>query len=390
MNASRIMFSGFGLCSSLGGYKDACAAYRAGLNRFSAHTEVKTMFPGNEEPVPLTVAPAACNIFAYQGLARTVKLFQFAYADLLDNIEQDLPQENIALLFTMPDPLEREQNLDIDEELAREQRLQEYVDALKAPLFTICPGLKDIPMQCSFGERAAFARVLKKAITLLNTGKVDHCLVMVADSLLDDHMLQVQLQENRLKTEDNPVGYIPGEGAAAILLSSEALSKSDKNREPLAANINVSIDNRTVDEQIPEIEDEAQLDKLIDQQQRASWHGEKLVNVLTDLLGDSYEQQSFPQHISDVNGEEHRAIELGNTLVKLRLQCPSASFSEVQVPALGFGEVGAVMGPLALMTVAAAVQRGYATQREFVITLSDESGKRAAIKLLFSAPKEEE
>jgi len=367
-----VAISGIGLCSSLGGYLDACAAFRAGLNRFNAHEEMMTMEAGDEEPTSLTVAPAATNLWQYQGVGRSVKMLHQAYQDFLCHYQQTIPTEHLQVLLAMPDPEDRSLDMDPYPGISREARLQEYVDAVTKPLLPkLDEAFTRLPLQCVFGDRVAFARILKKAIEAILDGQTHHCLLMVADSLLNDVTLDAQMNENLLKHGGNPVGYIPGEGAAVILLSALGASgNQDAKVFPLPAKIGV-----TLDESVINLGD--------DEADTEQWLGEKLMAVIRSTVRESISNKIFPQTVSDINGEERRAIEMGNIQVKMKMTYPDARFLEAQVPALGFGELGAMTAPIALATAVAGIQRGYAQHREHLITLSEDNGKRAVIRLQF-------
>ncbi len=386
-HSSLINIAGIGLCSSLGGCQDACAAFRAGLTRFSEHDNVKVMFSGDEEPTPLTVAPAATNLMGYQGVGRMIKLLAGAHSDLLSNLNHPVPKEGLVILLAMPDPQTRADEMEL-EDVSRDERLQAYADLVVMPLFArIDPELNNIPMQMVFGERIAFARILKKATDFLANGTAQHCLLLVADSLVDDKVLDKLLGENQLKTADNPVGFIPGEGAAMMLLSA---SGSQNTR----ANISLAIDNTTLEDtrrqtdETPAEEpvladDDLEAAQKLKAEERVQWQDNKLFTMIRSLLLSKYENQYLPQLVSDMNGQENRAIEYGLIQVGFQQFYPQAHSLEEKVIALGFAEVGAMMGPLAMATIVASVQRGYARNHEFIISLSEENGKRAVIKLQF-------
>ena len=362
-----VHIAGIGLSTSLLGFADSCAGFRAGINRFVAHQEIQTMRAGDEEPTPLTVSPAANNLWCYQGIAKTVKMLEIAYKDFIANYQQPVPTDSLQILLATPDPEDRALDMDIPPNTSLEAGLHEYISALSEPLNSKLDSiLEQAQLQCVFGDRVAFARILQKAINLINSGEARHCLLLVADSLLDDEMLDLQLANNLVKTGDNPLGYIPGEGAAVILLSSQPPTKPGKNS--INAKIGVSIHRENID-----FEDE--------QAELNQWQGNTLLKLTQSQTKDLYENQWFPQLISDINGEERRAIELGNFMVKLKLAYPNASFLNHIVPALSFGEVGCMTGALAFATVIASRQRDYANSNEFLITLSEAYGKRAAIKM---------
>lgn len=373
-SAYSVQISGIGLCSSLGGYRDACAAFRAGLNRYTAHDSISVMNPGDEEAEPLTIAPANIGQ-GYQGTGRMTKMLLQAYQDLAANIGAQIPFEDLQILLALPNPADREHNADFAYDTSREERLRAYSERITSPLFErIDKRLNDLPMQMVFGDRIAFPRILEKGAQLLAEGQAQHGLLLVADSLLDDKVLDTLRRRRQLKTSDNPVGFIPGEGAAVIWLS-----RTGTTSEAFAtASLAIAIDRSTVKVQDPDDESAE-----FSPEERQSWLGAKLMAVVKMVLTSSYEQQFLPQMVSDINGQENRAIEWGMMQTLLKRDYPQATSLAEQIPALSFGETGTMTGALGLATIIASVQRGYARNREFLITLSERDGKRAVIKLNF-------
>lgn len=357
MRANKIKLSGIGLCSSFGGFNDACAANRAGLDRFSGHPHFKIMNSGDEEPQPLCIAPAATNLFGYENEARLIKMFSLAWQDLLGNIDP-CRTGNPMVFLALPDPEERGRDMQVAWDAPRAECLQSWLDRFMQRLFDqIDPKLHSAPVQAVFGDRHAFPRILEKARESIVNGASQACLLMVADSLLRDSYLQIQLENRQIKASNNPVGYIPGEGAAIILLTSEVTGN------PKEISLGMEVGNSECDEN----EDQ--------------WSSENLFRLLISLADSGYEKTWFPQIVSDINGIERRAMELGMLQVKLKHHYPKARFLDTQIPALGFGEVGTMMGALAFATAIASVRSGYALHRQFFIGLSEESGKRSIIKL---------
>lgn len=375
MNAvTQINISGFGLCSSLGGFSDACAAFRAGINRYVAHPTMALMNPGDEEPIPLTIAPAASGLLGYQGAGRKIKMLKLAYLDLLSQGLSKIPTEGLHILLAMPDPESRAFEMEYPEEVTRMKRLQDYSSLITGPLFEQTdPTLSQAPMQMVFGDRVAFARLIQKSTEILSQGQAKHCLLIVADSLINDNYLDLLWGQGKLKTADNPVGYIPGEGAAMILLSA-----TDQSLDTAAASVRAIVDNSVIQQYDPENHSPEN-----GEQELQSWQGKKLAAVARLLLGSSDGYTDHPHFISDLNGQENRSMEWGMFQVDLKSQFPDAVMVNEFYPAVGFGEVGTMMGPLAMAISMASVQRNYAQQRSFVILLSEENGKRATIQLRF-------
>ncbi|WNO08429.1 hypothetical protein [Teredinibacter sp. KSP-S5-2] len=354
-----VNITGIGLCSSLGGYKDACAAYRAGLNRFAAHDHMQLMFPGDEEPSPLTVA-AAPALNGYADTGRTIKMLQRAYGDLLANLKHAVPGR-VAVLLALPDPYDREIDLGVAPNTPREEYLRIYLDSFVPNLLhQLNPALNQASLQTVFGDRLAFARILQKAKEILANAEADHCLLMISDSLLGAEDLELQLECDMLKTADNPVGYIPGEGAAIILVS----TAGGQGGVPMS--VDIAMDRTTFDINDGDAEVE-------------SWSGKKLFALYEQLLPE--ELRYYPELILDINGQENRAMEYGMLQVLLKTRYPKLPPPEEHIPALGFGEVGAMMGALALITLVASVERQYARQCNFLISLSEDSGRRALIRI---------
>lgn len=372
-----VCVSGIGLCSSLGGYQDACAAFRAGLTRFSPHPKMKVMNPGDEEGEPINIAPAATNLFNYQGVGRLIKMFHNAYLDLQSRMPGEIPKENLTILIALPDPEDRAYEIASDEVLSRDKRLQDYSELITEPLFTrIDPLLGKVPTQLVFGERIAFARILQKATTMLNNGAAQYCLLLVADSLTGDDMLDTLWGSKQLKTSDNPTGFIPGEGALMMLLSANSVAQDASSRLSISCLI-----DQTIYEKNDSSED---IDKPeMSQEKLESWQGKRLMNVVKPFLTPIYENHYIPRIVSDINGQNKRAMELANLLVGISQNYHTIYRHEEIIPALSFGELGTMMGALAMLSCIASVERGYANTNEFLILLSDDDGKRAAIKLMF-------
>ncbi|MET1254935.1 hypothetical protein [Aliikangiella maris] len=378
MSSHNIYFSGIGLCSPIAGFKDACAAFYAGLNRFDTFD---TMANQSEDAVNISIAPAATNLEGYQGVAKTVKMLNMAFDDLCDNLKAPLPQNDLCILTAMPEPQHRQLALTNQQQSWQEQ-LNSYISMITMPLFNKLaadnPVLSSAPMQWVFGDRVAFARILNKAIQLINEGSYQHCLLMVADSLINRANLDTLQDAQQVKTDNNPVGFIAGESAAMILLSNQAIGE-----HAFSLNIQVASDESTIEQAIAQVEPQTP-DEENEQQiqlERNLWQGEKLMPLIKQLISQNYENQWFPRCFSDINGTEYRAVEFGNLQVKLKQAYPKAYFMQPLIPSLSFGEQGTMTGPLAFACAIAGMQRGLARHNEMLITLSEQSGKRAAIAL---------
>lgn len=362
---------------------------RAGLNRFRIHDHISVMAPGDSEPGPISIASVAYNLDGYQGLARVVKMLDHAWQDLLDNTCRQRPGSDALVLMALPDPIEREFDFDYatdvqdavdldDTNSHRAIRRQTYCDLITSRLYDALwkkhqLDLKPLALQVVFGDRVAFARILEKAGALLDQGHITECYLMVHDSLIGDSMLDTLWQQGQLKTADNPVGFIPGEGAAVIWLT-----KAGRHKSAFKTQLSVTMDRSSFAAYSP-VNNEA----LLSDEERVSWHGHKMLKILAPLLGDIKKQTSPRQLLIDINGQENRACEFGNLQVLLKKDNPRAQHLEPIIPALGFGETGAMAGAYAFACILASAHRVYAKSRNFIILLSERDGRRAAARLLF-------
>src|ERR1019366_3776009 len=86
----------------------------------------------------------------------------------------------------------------------------------------------------SFGGHAGFAGALQKAEIMVASNRLERCLVGAVDSCLDPEFLLAAAVRGLLKTAVNPVGFIPGEAAAFVLIERTADARRATSR-PLAS-----------------------------------------------------------------------------------------------------------------------------------------------------------
>ena len=85
--------------------------------------------------------------------------------------------------------------------------------------------------------------------------------------------------------------------------------------------------------------------------------------------------------ITDQNGESYRAMEWGNTMV--RLTARSQTFAEplLWYPAASFGDTGDASGAVSLYMSSCAFERGYAPAKTVVVISSSDGPSLAAVLL---------
>ena len=277
--------------------------------------------------------------------------------------------DNTLLLIALPIPEDRGIEIEAEDETPRQEVLQTYTDSIISPLFNCTDtNLHTFPRQIVFGERITFARMLKKSFEILTAGQFEHCLLLTVDSLLDEETLDLLAEDKALLTSDTPTGFIPGEWAAALLLSSTSQGT------PFQAKVAIDLDEINFEE-----EDETVLDDAI----LKSWQGRKLLHCLKEVYPAKEDTGYFPHVISDFNGQELRASEYGSLQAQIQKNYPNLSWLPDRIPATSFGELSNLSGAIALAIAVAGIERRYAQTRETIILLSEISGKRAAINIRF-------
>ena len=91
--------------------------------------------------------------------------------------------------------------------------------------------------------RAAGLVALDDALTLLDRGRASSVLVGAVDSYLDLGLLEALDREGRLKTGDVSDGFVPGEGAAFLLIAASRAGR--RYGSPPVARIDASLPTRT-------------------------------------------------------------------------------------------------------------------------------------------------
>lgn len=366
--------NGIGLATPAGGFFDACAASYAGLNRFGGHSSLGNCMAGDDESTPLTVSAMPAYINQYEGHARVFKLLECALDDFCANLNSSmdniLQPDQTAILMALPDPADRLLDDDAEAE-PRDVRLQSYIDRISQKVLSgKYAFLQQCSLQCVFGERQAFARVMDKASELIAGGHVAHCLVLTVDSLIHLEYLIFLKDENCLKDAENPVGFIPGEGASVFLLGESAIPQS--KRFNLPCHIEVNLDRQSVDEE-----------KLRDR-----WLGADLYSLMSSLVPNNGALESFPHIFTDVNGEEKRAVEFAQVNMSVKRDFGKAYKDDnYTIPALSFADTGSFSGAISFGLIAYLFLRpSFASKtpiidKHFLILLSDTDGKRSVIKV---------
>jgi 3-oxoacyl-[acyl-carrier-protein] synthase-1 len=208
--------------------------------------------------------------------------------------------------------------------------------------------------------RTSFGIALAWARTLLEEETVPAVLVAAADSLLAWPTLKAYLPMDRLLTKENSNGFMPGEGATAVLLDANA----DDERLRVIG-LGYGMEPAAIGTELP---------------LRADGLTTAIKNALTDAECELHE---LDFRITDLSGEQYYFKEAALALGRI-VRVHKEEF-DVWHPAECIGEVGAVAGLAALVLADSACRKGYAPGLGILCHAAIDSGERAAAVLRYGS-----
>jgi 3-oxoacyl-[acyl-carrier-protein] synthase-1 len=204
----------------------------------------------------------------------------------------------------------------------------------------------------------AGAAALIRARQLLYQEQVPLCLIVGVDSLLVAGSLAVFEERNRLLTSMNSNGFIPGEGAAEILVG-----RPTKSNEPeiLCLGIGSGRESATVDSEDP-------------------LRGDGLVQAFNLATADSGRTLAAADYrITDSNGEQYWFKEAALAVTRTLRERKEEFF--IWHAADCIGETGAAAGLVALAVALVAARKGYAPGPGVLCHFGSDDGVRMALML---------
>ncbi len=354
------------MSSCLGPYLTACAAFRAGISRVRTSREFRYFPEGDNAPVPLQTCAIPVTTFGFSSAGRLVAILCETLSDLGSRLGLEELGPDTAFFLVLPDPLERAfpMRTELEEDpIRRMEVLGSYV--LKQTFENLGMMWRGGSGRFFIGGHDAFARALQAAQVLLSSRRAGSCIVAAIDSLLSAPTLGRLVMERRVKTDDNPVGFIPGEVGVAMLLRPAGGVRQERATSPvLIHGVHVLA--------VQEAEKSAD---------RA------LVSCIEQVLPRGEPTFVEPLLVSDHNGEQRRAMEWGSLQVQLRAAHPEWRLERAWFPAIGFGETGAASAGVGVCVAARGLERGYAQAQAALVLTTGEEGARAAILLAPSSPR---
>ena len=317
----------------------SAAAVRAGINAFAKHS-----YMVDAVGLPMHVASFPW-IDAVRGIAERIgDALVTAVQEALAPLPQ--PPPPIALLVNLPPP-----RPGLPADLAR--RIGVRLDDEFAGVF----------------ERVTFAALghagglvgLQSAQQWLATRPDCVCIVAGADSYLDPDMLEWLEQTDQVHSagkRNNAWGFVPGEGAGALLLAAPELLRRLR-LTPFGSVRGVGVGRET---------------ELIGTGSVCLGLG--LTGAVRTAVTPLRDEQRLTDVYCDMNGEPYRADEYAFVVTRTRERFVSAS--DFVAPADCWGDVGAASAPLLIVLACIAGAKHYAKGSAALVWASSVSGERGA------------
>jgi 3-oxoacyl-[acyl-carrier-protein] synthase-1 len=212
--------------------------------------------------------------------------------------------------------------------------------------------------------QAGIAHAVLLAEQWLNEERYERVVILATDSYLDGSSLEWLLAHRRLKTPERPVGLMPGEAGACLLLESQVNARQRK--APLLAIIeSTAIGHAPKDPRSPN-------------PGRAV--GEDLARVTAQCISSTSLESRFTGDILiDLNGEDWRAREWGHAQV--RLSNMLSERTRPVIPCTSIGDVGAASGAVGACVAVRSFARKYSLSRHTLVLSSSENGDVGAMCL---------
>jgi 3-oxoacyl-[acyl-carrier-protein] synthase I len=335
MRVAPIAIQNVGLVTSIGFTAPAtCAALRAG-----ATNPTETRFMGSDGQWIMAHQVALAQ--PWRGRTKLVKMAALTIAECLEPMPAKM-REGLPLLLCIA---ERE----------RPGRL----DGLDEQLFTELQAELDLKFHSQHSAVVPMGRpgallALAQARRLIHEQGVPHVLIAATDSLLDWRTLMVFGEQGRLLAEHNSNGFMPGEGAGAVLVG-----RSDgRAGELLCLGVGNGIEPAPVMSNEP-------------------LRAEGLTIAIKRALEDTgCEMHDLDFRISDISGEQYffkeAALALARTLRKRKDEF------DLWHPAEGIGEAGAVAGAAMIANALIACRKGYEKGPQILLHSAADGDRRVA------------
>lgn len=344
MQADRLQIVGLGASTPIGRNVSAsAAAARAGICGFSEHP---FMIDTTGEPMRVARAPWIGPDIS--GIER--------YRELL------LPavQEAISPLLTLPKGREARIGIALGLTPQRPGKPEALGRALLGAIEKRYPGLFTTAHTFEVGHAAGLLG-LDTASRTCARGAPEAYVVACVDSYLAPETLEWVEECDQLHGSgplNNAWGFIPGEAASAVLLTTEAYAKR-LGLDALGELVGIGLGHET---------------KLI--KTGAVCTGEGLTQAFRAALAPLAQGERVHNVFCDLNGEAYRSDEYGFTALRTKERFRAAT--DFIAPADCWGDLGAAGAPLHLALAVISHRKHYSKGPISMVWASSESGERGA------------
>ena len=202
----------------------------------------------------------------------------------------------------------------------------------------------------------SIAVAMKHACELIQELNVPQVLIAATDSLLVGQTLAYFENKERLLTSQNSNGFIPGEGAAALVVEPATASQGN---HLICYGLGFGVEQAHIDSEEP-------------------LRADGLTAAIRESLGDvGCEMGDLDFRITDISGDQYYFKEASLALLRT-LHKPKKEF-DIWHPADCIGEVGAVMGLVMIAVLKAACEKTYSKGHCILAHLGNEDGKRSSM-----------
>ena len=364
--ATDIVITGLGALSSVG--LDAGQTYasiHAGLNRFADHESYTCIPPDPDrfETEPLTVAPVATMNPESTGEERLLQLLIPVPQELLDTCglgRRTFAEAGLFLALPTGDPAAGDPAAGdpaAGDPAATTSQAPDPTFAARVSERMGLPGFK--VLQTNRVGHAGVFSLVEEARNMLRSGVLSVALVAGVDSNLSEDRLACLDERRRVRSERNVDGFIPGEGAAAVLLE-------------LAGNV---AEERPAYAAVSGIGAGSEANAFLSDKNSS---GAGLTDAVAGALRDA-EDVPVTWVLCDVNGESYRAFDWG--MVQMRLAENLAAAEEWTHPADCLGDTGAASGAFLLVYAAQAFRASHQPGPHALLWTASENDRRCALCL---------
>ncbi len=345
---SDIVIAGIGMATPVGlCVNDTYYSVYAGESRFQeihiVDARLRNMIVSSIPNDCLVFQPLADELRNPLGtLERSFSLYSVACEDIKKQLNSKVLGQSFPLYFGLPSQMFNEETT-------------KHIVRLSADI-----GL-NIPYTTAIEEgRASSLIALYQAVLSIQKGESLGAYVAGCDSYINPRVLYDLDQQQRLKTSENSNGFIPGEGAGILFVTTQAFAEQFNcpvYARLLAANEGFEEGHLKSD---------------------AAYNGDGLATCVTELFEQVSSNSAVNQIYTSMNGEDYWLKEWQTTYIRNKER-----FSEevaINHPAEFFGDVGAASGVLLTGLVAFAQHQNHIYSQTLVYTSSD-AGKRCAVLL---------